>query len=135
MTAPRIEIMDSPLSPKSAGDAQNLHFAQKRLSKAPKARGPAFKKAGGCSNRTIRFLLYWCASLLGIWSGIAVASIIGFYALRMPSADNWIVPDRPPNVKILASNGDLVANRGITGGEAVNLAFNVTLSASRSSSN
>lgn len=78
------------------------------------------QKPRGFINRSLRFLFYWF-TVIGIWGGIAAACIIGFYALRMPSADSWVVPDRPPNVKILANNGALVANRGITGGEAVNL--------------
>ncbi len=39
----------------------------------------------------------------------------------MPSATTWSIPDRPPNVKILAVNGKLIANRGMTGGEAIGL--------------
>lgn len=70
--------------------------------------------------RLIRFIIYWCA-VVGIWGGIAAACILGFYAMRMPSADTWAVPDRPPNVKILSTDGKLIANRGITGGEAMSL--------------
>src|SRR5690606_28926241 len=33
----------------------------------------------------------------------------------------WAIPDRPPNVKIVAVDGTLIANRGMTGGEAVGL--------------
>lgn len=98
-------------------DAPTQRSSSQRRKKTNRAKR---SKQRGFLNRAVRFLVYWCA-VLGIWGGIAVASIIGFYALRMPSADNWVVPDRPPNVKILASNGALVANRGVTGGEAVSL--------------
>ena len=67
-----------------------------------------------------RRLLYWCF-VLAIWGGVAAAGIVAFYGARMPSVADWAVPDRPPNVKIVAVDGKLVANRGMTGGEAVGL--------------
>jgi penicillin-binding protein 1A len=39
----------------------------------------------------------------------------------MPSATTWAIPDRPPNVKIVAVDGSLIANRGATGGEALGI--------------
>ena len=47
--------------------------------------------------------------------------VIGYYAAYLPPTSEWQVPVRPPNVKIVALNGDLLANRGDTGGEAVRL--------------
>ncbi len=67
-----------------------------------------------------RRLLYWCF-VLAIWGGIAAAGIVVYYGARMPSVADWAVPDRPPNVKIVSVDGKLVANRGMTGGEAVGL--------------
>lgn len=63
---------------------------------------------------------YW-SFIMAIWGGIAVAGIVAWYGARMPSATTWAIPDRPPNVKVLAVNGRLIANRGITGGEAIGL--------------
>ena len=40
----------------------------------------------------------------------------------MPSATTWAVPERPPNVKIVSVQGETLANRGVTGGEALTLA-------------
>ncbi len=37
----------------------------------------------------------------------------------MPSASTWAIPDRPPNMKITAVDGSIIANRGTTGGEAL----------------
>ncbi len=65
-------------------------------------------------------LVYWCF-VLAIWGGIAVAGLVVYYGARMPSVADWSVPDRPPNVKIVAVDGQLIANRGMTGGEAVGL--------------
>ncbi|GAA0784585.1 transglycosylase domain-containing protein [Roseibium denhamense] len=59
--------------------------------------------------------------MAGLWGAIAVACIIGYYAAFLPPTSEWKVPARPPNVKIVASNGQLIANRGDTGGEAVRL--------------
>ena len=59
--------------------------------------------------------------MLGIWGAIGVGGLVLYYGSRMPSATTWVIPDRPPNVKILAVNGDIIANRGTTGGEALSL--------------
>jgi penicillin-binding protein 1A len=57
----------------------------------------------------------------GIWAGIAGIGITAYYGAQMPSVADWTVPDRPPNVKIISADGQLLANRGMTGGEAVSL--------------
>lgn len=68
----------------------------------------------------MRSLFYW-TTVLGIWVAIAGVGILAYYGAQLPSASNWNIPDRPPNVKILAVDGSLLANRGATGGEAVGL--------------
>ena len=70
--------------------------------------------------RIIGKLFYFCV-VLGIWAAIAVAGVVVYFAMQMPSADTWAVPERPPNIRILAANGQLISNRGKTGGEAVSL--------------
>ncbi len=59
--------------------------------------------------------------MLGIWGGIAVAGVVIYYGARMPSASTWAIPERPPNLKIVAVDGTVLANRGTTGGEALSL--------------
>lgn len=86
---------------------------QRRSSKARRRSGRGL--FGGISR-----LLYWCF-VLAIWGGIGAAGLVVYYGARMPSVADWAVPDRPPNVKIVAVDGKLVANRGMTGGEAVGL--------------
>ncbi|MBN9673104.1 transglycosylase domain-containing protein [Roseibium aggregatum] len=81
------------------------------------------KKRTRTSLRLGRWLkrgLYWSA-VLGIWCVLVVAGIVGYYAAYLPPTSEWQVPARPPNVKIVAANGQLIANRGDTGGEAVRL--------------
>lgn len=96
-------------------------------------RGPARKrrKSGRKSTRKTRGkrrslfgfarrLAYW-SLVIGLWAGIAGAGIVAWYGAKMPSATTWAIPDRPPNVKIVSVDGSLIANRGMTGGEAIGL--------------
>ncbi|MEZ5812675.1 MAG: transglycosylase domain-containing protein [Rhizobiaceae bacterium] len=68
----------------------------------------------------MRRLAYW-SLVLGIWAGIAGVGVVAWYGAKMPSATSWAIPDRPPNVKIVSVDGSLIANRGMTGGEAIGL--------------
>lgn len=77
--------------------------------------------------RLLRWLLkpfpifvYWGA-VFGLWAVIGVAGILAFYATQLPSADTWHVPERPPNIRIVSMDNELIANRGITGGKALRL--------------
>lgn len=65
-------------------------------------------------------VIYW-SIILAIWGGVGVAGIFAWYGAQLPSASTWVIPDRPPNVKIVSVNGTLIANRGTTGGEAIGL--------------
>lgn len=65
-------------------------------------------------------LFYWLF-VLGLWAGIGVTGIVVYYAAKMPSATTWAIPERAPNVKIVAKDGSLLANRGVNGGEALGL--------------
>ncbi|MDK1377472.1 MULTISPECIES: transglycosylase domain-containing protein [unclassified Sinorhizobium] len=76
--------------------------------------------SGGGFFGLVRRLSYWCV-VLGIWGAIGVGGLVLYYGARMPSATSWSIPDRPPNVKILSVSGDIIANRGATGGEALSL--------------
>jgi penicillin-binding protein 1A len=94
--------------------------------KSSSKRGSAKAKSarGGRRRRSktglFRRLFYWCV-VLGIWGAIGVGGLVLYYGARMPSATSWSIPDRPPNIKILAVSGDAIANRGLTGGEALSL--------------
>ena len=65
-------------------------------------------------------LFYW-TFVLAIWGGIAAAGVVVYYGAKMPAATTWSIPDRSPNIKIVSVDGRLLANRGMTGGEAVGL--------------
>ncbi|CAN7290453.1 transglycosylase domain-containing protein [Pararhizobium sp. LjRoot255] len=92
--------------------------ANKNRSKKGSGRGGA-RDSGGLTGM-IRSMVYWCI-VLGIWGIIGVGGLMLYYGARMPSATSWAIPERPPNVKILAVSGDIIANRGATGGEALSL--------------
>ncbi|BDA86943.1 penicillin-binding protein [Aureimonas sp. SA4125] len=64
--------------------------------------------------------IFRLAFFTGLWGTAAVACVVAFFAIKLPQ-EAWAVPDRPPNVKIVSVTGDLLANRGLTGGEAVSL--------------
>ncbi|WP_179211068.1 transglycosylase domain-containing protein, partial [Cellulomonas iranensis] len=77
------------------------------------------KKRGGFFG-FLRRAFYWCL-VLGLWGGIAFAGMLVYFAAKMPPTTDWTIPDRPPNVRIVDVGGNLIANRGTTGGEAVGL--------------
>lgn len=92
--------------------------ADARTTSSRKSRRQA-RQSGGFFG-LIRSMVYWCI-VLGIWVGIGVGGLVIYYGSRMPSASSWTIPDRPPNMKITALDGQVIANRGTTGGEALAL--------------
>ncbi|MCQ8782240.1 transglycosylase domain-containing protein [Mangrovibrevibacter kandeliae] len=70
--------------------------------------------------RSLLGRLVYLAVLCALWGGIAVAGVAGYFAIKLPQ-EAWAIPERPPNVKIVAVDGQMLANRGVTGGEAVSL--------------
>ena len=83
------------------------------------AKGRGGRRKSGLFARFGR-LFYW-TFVLAIWGGIAAAGVVVYYGAKMPAATTWSIPDRSPNIKIVSVDGRLLANRGMTGGEAVGL--------------
>ncbi|MFC7065594.1 transglycosylase domain-containing protein [Brucella rhizosphaerae] len=105
-------------------DEEERMARPERKSKQPKDREPrgsrrTSKKRGGFFG-FVRRAFYWCL-VLGLWGGIAFAGMLVYFAAKMPPTTDWTIPDRPPNVRIVDVQGNLIANRGTTGGEAVGL--------------
>lgn len=67
------------------------------------------------------FKLFSWIFTLGILGAMAVGAVVVYYYVQLPSADTWKVPDRAANIRIVAANGQLISNRGKSGGEAVSL--------------
>lgn len=65
-------------------------------------------------------LFYWGA-VTGIWALVAGTGLLAYHAGQLPPIDKLAIPKRPPNIAILASDGSKLANRGDTGGPAVQL--------------
>lgn len=84
----------------------------------PQNRKVKKKRSGGM--KFIVGLAYFCFTML-LLGGVAVAGIIVYYGQDLGSSSTWEVPQRPPNIRVLASNGQLLTNRGQTGGEAVGI--------------
>jgi penicillin-binding protein 1A len=78
--------------------------------------GSARKRRGGSSWiwKLTKFTL-----TLGALGVVAIAGLIGYFAMQLPPIDQMTVPKRPPNIAILASDGSLIANRGATGGQEI----------------
>jgi penicillin-binding protein 1A len=67
------------------------------------------------------FSLFYWIFVLGIWGVVGAAGLVVFHAVQLPPIDKLAVPKRPPNIAILAADGELLANRGDTGGAAIRL--------------
>ncbi|MFK4825153.1 transglycosylase domain-containing protein [Paenochrobactrum sp. BZR 588] len=91
-----------------------------RRTPQPKQKGKRSKKKPAGFWGRLRRLIYWLM-VLGLWGAIGFAGVLVYFAAKMPPTTDWEIPDRPPNVKILDANGNLIANRGTTGGESVGL--------------
>lgn len=94
--------------------------ARRKPAKAKSSRGGGRGRSGRGLFGVLGRLVYWCF-VLAIWGGIAVAGVVIYYGAKMPAATTWSVPDRAPNIKIVSVDGNLIANRGTSGGEAVSL--------------
>lgn len=107
--------------PRVGGGNGNGGGKPPRGGKKPPRRGraqvakPRRKKRGG------GFLmgLLWWGFVACLWGGIAVIGVIVYYGAQLPSSATWAIPERPPNIRVLAADGSLISNRGQTGGEAV----------------
>ncbi len=120
--SPKDRIVPTKPNKKKGKSARKLYKNNKKANK-PKLRTKNRRKRksrGLSSFSIIKFFIYW-GFVLGIWAGIAAAVIVGYYAVQMPSSDSWAIPERPANIRIIASNGKLISNRGKMGGEAVSI--------------
>ncbi len=82
-----------------------------------KAKPVARKKRARSGGFLMRLL--WWGFVACLWGGIAVVGVIVYYGAQLPSSNTWAIPDRAPNIRILAADGSLISNRGQTGGEAI----------------
>lgn len=84
--------------------------AAKQKEKKPKRRRRSF----------LGFIFYYGA-VASVWGFIVLSGVVAWHAVQLPPIDKLAVPKRPPNIAILSDDGTLIANRGDTGGPAINL--------------
>ncbi len=70
--------------------------------------------------RAAREVTYWLV-ILGLWGSIVAGCILLYYGAQLPQSTAWRIPDRPPNIQIVALDGGVIGNRGETGGQKVRL--------------
>lgn len=110
--------VDEPTAP-ARGRGSRAKAKGRTAAKTKRGRGRREKRP--LTFGRIVFKLFYWLFVLGIWGGIAVAGVIVYFAVQLPSSDTWAVPERAPNIRILSANGQLISNRGKTGGEAVSI--------------
>ncbi len=122
-------LMDLRLSPDDRIDSGTQKKPAKTVRAQPKAgarppkplktKGPKKprKRRSGFGGFLVNIIYF--AFSMAILGGIAVGAIILYYGAELGSSESWAVPQRPPNIRVLASNGQLLSNRGQTGGEAI----------------
>ncbi|KQT85303.1 transglycosylase domain-containing protein [Aurantimonas sp. Leaf443] len=126
----RISADDRAVPTAMAAARPRPNRREERRSRAEEARAAkAQRRSGGGSGgsgkrpRRRRGLLGFFLNLAFMavfWGTIAAALGIGYVAMTLPQ-EAWAIPERPPNVKIVSVAGELMANRGLTGGKAVSL--------------
>jgi len=87
---------------------------------APRARKKPVAAKKRRSGSLLGGLVYW-TMVLGLWGGIGAGGLAIYYGSQLPPIDKLAIPKRPPNIAILAADGELLANRGDTGGAAIHL--------------
>lgn len=104
-------------------DAENDRPRSRRARASDRRREARERRRQGGSGvfRFFRATVKW-GIILAVWGSIALVGGVVYYASQLPSSTDWsVLPKRPPNIKILANDGSLIANRGDTGGEFVRI--------------
>lgn len=94
--------------PRFDGPSEDPLAAPKSRKRTPKRRGLLFRA------------VYW-SGVLAIWAVLIVGGVVAWYAAHLPAIHSLAIPKRPPNVTLVGIDGSIIANRGETGGAAVDL--------------
>lgn len=66
---------------------------------------------GKTTSGPLRRLVLWALSI-GIWIGLAVAAVLGWFALQLPDIEDLEAATRRPGITVLAADGSILANSG-----------------------
>ena len=106
-----------------SGPASKRQSAKKSATKSKSKNSGKRRISRKKPSRLSKFIgrsFYW--SLVScVWIVIAGIAVIAWHAMMLPQTNIWAIPDRPPNARIVAVNGEMIANRGVTGGAAMSL--------------
>lgn len=98
------------------------HTTDKRTGKAGRNRRAGRRRRGdgngGGFGRFLSRSVYW-TFVLGVWAFLAVAGVVAYYVYHMPGLAELQVPERPASVKVLATDGTSLGQRGQMHGHAV----------------
>ena len=125
-TSRRIEPSFGGPEPKPAPKASSQRPSPKVVKTTkpkPVAKKPAQrarKKPQGLIGR-IRQMFYWGVTL-ALWGGIGLAGVVAYVATTLPPLDQITIPERPPSMTILASDGSQLAVAGVSVGKTVHIA-------------
>jgi penicillin-binding protein 1A len=89
------------------GERVEPHFGDRR----PKGSRKAFKGAKRSRHPILRFFL-----LVGLWAALLLGATVAYFIARLPDPILATLDDRPPNLTILASDGTVLAERGLRRG-------------------
>ena len=90
----------------------------------PRQRNPSKKtnvKRGKIARRSFFAAIFYWGFVVSLWTGLAIAGVVGWYAAHLPAMSELEVPDRPPNISIVGTSGEVLVDRGAMGA-AVKLA-------------
>jgi penicillin-binding protein 1A len=102
--------------PRFDDDDDDLRAEPRPSARARKAERPRRRRSGSL----IGGLIYWSLTL-SVWGAVGGGALAVYYGSQLPPIDQLSVPKRPPNIAILGADGELLANRGDTGGAAVKI--------------
>jgi penicillin-binding protein 1A len=102
--------------PRFDDEAEDDELRAEPRPRARKSERPKRRRSGSL----IGGLIYWSLTL-SVWGAIGGGALAVYYGSQLPPIDQLSVPKRPPNIAILGADGELLANRGDTGGATVRI--------------
>src|SRR6218665_1770473 len=74
--------------------------------KAPRRGKAQPARAKKKRSRTGGFLMgvLWWGFVAALWGGIAAIGVVVYFGAQLPSSNTWAIPERPPNIRILAAD-------------------------------